>query len=541
MTRLASLIVGVLALPWPSPAAPEAAPRLVLLLAVDQLRPDRLETELPGGLGRLMREGRVYTDAVLDHAITATCPGHATMLTGRHPAAAGLPGNSFIDVEAGRTVYCVNDDAEDAAVIGGRGGRSPRNLRVTTLGDWLKGADPKSRVFSVSQKDRSAIALGGRGAEAAYWLHRGEWVGYTTSRYYLEELPDWVVQWNGIDPPTDGLLAELPETWSHSVESGPPPSRPDDFIGEDPERSRSSPHPLRDADLKRFADNAYRSPYADELTLDFATELVKREALGRGPATDLLALGLSATDSIGHAYGPYSHESWAALRQLDQGLARFLIFLQSRVGEGGLLVALTADHGVLPLPEWLEANGRSECPVPGGRAGLRGLLLGLNWQLHKSFTRVVALPREWTLHAGPMVGVSRPTAAENEVEVAEVIRVVREYLEKEPAIARVWTPDEIRASADPVARLWRNSLDPERSGDLQIELHPGCLVSSSDHGTGHGSPHLYDRRVPLIFWGPGIEPARVPGPAATVDIAPTLARQVGLTPPADLDGRALFD
>ena len=176
-----------------------AQPRLVLILAIDQLRPDRLGDEtLSGGLGRLVREGRVYTDAVLDHAFTETCAGHVSLVTGRHPGVSGVPGNRYPDLEQGRAIYCVADDAPDAVVFGGvpaEGGRSPRNLRVSTLGDWLKQVDPKAKVFTVSGKDRSAVALGGRGADAAYWFARTGKIGFTSSAYYVDALPDWVGAW----------------------------------------------------------------------------------------------------------------------------------------------------------------------------------------------------------------------------------------------------------------------------------------------------------------------------------------------------------
>jgi predicted AlkP superfamily pyrophosphatase or phosphodiesterase len=518
-------------------AAAESSPRLVLLISVDQLRRDRLDARLPGGLGRLAREGRVHLEGALDHALTETCAGHATMLTGRHPGAAGLPGNSFIDAKAGQSVYCVSDPAEDARVIGAEQGRSPRNLRVTTLGDWMKAARPETRVFSVSGKDRGAIALGGQHPDAAYWFNRKGALGFTTSRYYRESLPDWVAGFNS------GFVDDLPETWAHALDGAPPPPppRPDDYPGESSDYSRTTPHPLRDSDPKKFADNLYFSPYLDEITLKFATELVEKEKLGESGGADLLAVSLSASDAVGHLYGPNSHEARDALLRLDRALGEFLGFLEARLGEGKLLVALTSDHGVLPLPEWLEETGANRCPVVGSRVGMRRLGLGLSWELHRTFTPIVALPKEWVVFAGSQIGVSRRVASEQGVEVGAIVAAVERYLEAEPSVAQVWTAGELEQSDSEIARLYRNSRDPERSGDLLVQLEPACLISPFDHGTSHGSPYPYDRAVPILFWGDGIAPARVEGPAATVDIAPTLARHLGLEPPPDLDGRPLVD
>jgi predicted AlkP superfamily pyrophosphatase or phosphodiesterase len=524
-----------------APARGQETVRLVLVMVVDQLARERVGADLPGGLGRLVREGRVYTEAVLDHAMTETCPGHATVLTGRHPSHAGIPGNRFLDPEEGTSVYCVADSATAARVLGGERGRSPRNLRASTLGDWMKSADPASRVFSVSGKDRAAITLAGHSPDAAYWFHPVGEIGFTTSRYYLDRLPGWVRAFNGHDPPEDGFLSRIPSTWDHLADAGGSPQRPDDFSGESDQYRRTSGHPLRDEDLEEFAARLVASPFLDEASLDFATALVREEGLGRGSSPDLLAISFSAMDYVGHLYGPYSHESRDALRRLDLAMGRFLDFLERELGPGSILVVLTADHGVLPLPEWLEQTGGSRCPVKGGRVGVRRLGLRLMAKLHWEFSPLFSFPREWVTFAGFQLRVDRSLASRHGVAVEDVIAATRRILEAEPAIAKVWTPEQIERGEDEFARLYRNSFDPERSGDLVVQIAPTCLVSPFDEGTSHGTPYLYDRAIPLIFWGTGIEGGRVPGTARTVDIAPTLARRLGVAPPAALDGQPLFE
>ena len=514
------------------PAAAAQLPRLVLLLSIDQLRADRVDEGLPGGLGRIAREGLRFTNAWLEHAITETCPGHASMVTGRHPSGSGIPGNNFIDGEGGRPTYCVEDPGEDAVVFGAEHGRSPRHLRATSLGDWMKRARPETRVFSVSGKDRAAIMLGGRSADAAYWLVRSSEVGFTTSRYYVDERPPWVAAFNV------ALAAGLPQTWTHDVASGPAAERTDDFPGESPEYGRTSGHPLLHGDPERFAENLYVTPYLDQVTLRFATELVTSEGLGRGAGPDLLAISLSATDRVGHLYGPYSHESRDTLVRLDRELGRFLDFLDAELGGGSTLVVLTSDHGVLPLPEWLAREGKLACPEEDGRVGLRMLVLGLFWELHKELGGVFSWPRQWVTIAGSRIGVRRSATRRAGIPPENVLDVAESYLERVPAIARVWRVDELQSETGELARLYRNSFVPGRSGDLLIQLERNCLISPSDYGTGHGTVYAYDRRVPLIFWGPGIETGRRHGRVATVDIAPTLARSLGLEAPEDSDGRA---
>jgi predicted AlkP superfamily pyrophosphatase or phosphodiesterase len=531
-------------------AEPPAEERvaLVVVIAVDQLRRDRLDASLPGGLGRLVREGRVYTDAALDHATSETCPGHVTMLTGHYPGRAGVPGNRFIDRASGERIYCVEDRSPDAAVIGADGeprdGRSPRNLRVDTLGDWMKAARPKARVFAVSPKDRSAISLAGQRPDSAYWLDRSGRTGFTTSLYYAPELPAWVKGWNGGSPGA-GFLSSLPEQWLHADAAGEP--RPDVFPGESRQHGSASPHPLRARDAEEFIENVWSSPFLDLLTLRFARELVQREELGRRAQPDLLALSLSATDTVGHEYGPESLEARDALERLDAALGDFLDFLdrwldpEPHPGRGrtrSALVVLTADHGVLPLPEWLAATGRSECPIEGGRQGLVPLALRLHWKLHRELSPF-SWPCPW-VHIASQLTVNRELAEQRGVPVERVVSVAERFLEAEPAIREAWTQPEIRSRDDPMARLYRHSLDPERSGDLAIQVEPTCLIDYSGTGTTHGSPYLYDRAVPLLFSGPGVVPGRISGPAAPVDIAPTLARLIGVAIPPDLDGRDLF-
>ena len=533
----ASLAAFLTALPAPDARA-EASPRLVLLISVDQLRRDRLDPKLPGGLGRLAREGRVYIDAAIDHANSVTCSGDAAMATGHHPGPAGVPGNQYVDRESGRTFYCVEDD--DARVLGGSVGRSPRRLRVDALGDWMKAARAASRVFSVAGKDRIAIVFGGRRPDGVYWLSRREVFGFTTSRYYRDALPAWVERFNGSSPPQDGFLSRAPDTWTYLDPGALEELRPDDYPGESTTYGRTSPHPIRDDDLETFAEQFARTPFFDQATLEFALELVRQEGLGKDDAPDLLAIGLAATDLLGHLYGPRSREARDALLRLDADLAAFFDAVEEEVGAGRTLVALSADHGVLPLPEWLEETGQSECPVAGGRVDLRLLWAKLAWNLHREVGGLFSMPRQWVTFAGTQLTVSREAARERGVSIDEVAAATERYLESHDAIAEVWTLAELRESDSEIARLYLNSYDPERSGDLAVQIAPGCLVSPFDMGTSHGSPYAYDREVPIVFFGPGVPPGHVAGRALTVDIAPTLAALLGIEAPSDLDGRPLL-
>ena len=531
--------------PRPEIAEPSPPPRLVLVISVDQLRADRLDPRLPGGLGRLAREGRVFADAAHAHSDTETCPGHAVLLTGRHPGPAGVPANDWIDRASGRSRYCVEDDGPEGAVLGAPAsapgevptGRSPRLLRVDAFGDWLRAARPGARVFTVSGKDRSAIAMGGRRPDAAYWLDLGA-LGFTTSAWYRDALPDWVRAWHGEN---GAWLAQVPERWEHATGAPANGARPDPSAGEATLHSATSPHPVRDADLRRFVDRLRFTPFLDDLTLDFALTLFEEEGLGRDETVDLLAIGLSATDYVGHLYGPGSQEARDALLRLDAALGRFLEIVDARVGPGRTLVVLSADHGVLELPEWLSATGTGECPLPGGRGDGRAVLGAAAAALAKRFGAPPAPHTSWLLSSGYALTVNRAAAEARRIPPERIVAVAREALAAQPGVARVWTAAEIEGGGgpEPFATLYRHSFDPERSGDLVVQPVGTCLLSERPQGTTHGSPYLYDRAVPVVFAGPGVAPGVVRGQVAPVDIAPTLAQALGIPAPPALDGRPL--
>lgn len=516
---------------------PPKEPRLALLLVVDQLRADRLDPALPGGLGRLARDGRVFRDAVIDHAVTETCPGHVAASTGRQPGPVGVPGNVYIDRSTGQSIYCVDDPSPDARVIGVNAGRSPRAIEADALGDWLKAARPGARVFAVSAKDRAAITLGGQHPDAAYWLERRSPFGFTTSTWYRSGLPAWVQKFNGSG--AGGFVAGLPAHWEHATGRPPNGARPDEHQREIDRYERVSPHPLADADRELTLEQLSVTPYLDEVTLDFARALIEYEGLGQDDVPDLLAISLSAMDLVGHYYGPWSQESREALLHLDRVLGEFLRFVEARVGRGGVVIGLTSDHGVLPLPEWVEESGVGQCPVRGGRVDSRGLQAAIESSLEESFGRAGRPP--WVVLAGLHVGINRTRAAANGADPGLVVTRVKALLEAQPVVERVWTAAEIAGGEGPkpFAALYANSDHPERGGDLVIQSAEDCLVSAYPAGTSHGTPYLYDRAVPLLFFGPGVEPGTVRGKARTVDLAPTLAGMLGVPTPAELDGEPL--
>lgn len=507
-----------------------AKPSLVVVISVDQLRRDRLDETFKGGIGKLLT-GRQYLESQLDHGITNTCPGHVVLLTGSNPSTAGVPGNTFIDRDTYESRYCVDDPDPAYGVLDGKHNRSPRNIRVAALGDWLKADSPDSRVFSVGGKDRSTIAMGGQNPDGAYWYNRGTGK-FTTSGYYASQLPDYLTAFNGLTPEVDGHLAALPARWEHPASS----FRPDDYVGESKEFLRVSGHPLING--KDIYEQVYTSPYLDQQTLKLAELVIEEEQLGQRGATDILTIALSATDVVGHSYGPRSAEGVDALVKLDGWLGEFLADLEEKVGAENLLIALSADHGVAELPEYMTEKGENSCPDQG-RISVPRFVGALYWNIYREFTFPFTRPDRLVVFGGSSFTVNQEVAREVEVTPDEVIRWLDNYLSGLAIVEEAWTRTEILTGETDIARLLRNSLVEDRSGDVMVQLKADCIIRP-DGGTTHGSVYAYDRDVPMVFYGWNIAPGRISGSAQTVDMGPSLANHLSIPFPTDLDGRVLF-
>lgn len=526
-------------------AAPPPRPKLVVVIAVDQFAASlfaQYRSAFTGGLARMATEGIVFANGYQSHAATETCPGHSTILTGRHPAANGIIGNTWYDRDTGQTAYCVTDPA--GPVPGRPLPRGPANLKVPTLGEWMKAADPRSRVFAVSGKDRAAIMLAGHNPDGVFWWddERGfstyvpadstadarlaPVAAFNTALFarWKTAPPVWTVRDKRCaargGPQTFGNLA-----WTSAVPPAgwTPPAKGIGFAADD--------------DFKRW----FRaSPMFDAVTLDAATMLLDTQKLGRGPAPDLLAISLSATDYVGHRYGNGGAEMCDQLAQLDAMLGAFL----GRLGKLGVpvVVVLTADHGAADAAERAADRGAvaqridTEKMMGEVNAAVRAKL-GLAYApLTGDGEQINIVP----------FGEVDEAAARTRIEAAAI-----EVLRARPEVFAVYTQREALAAMPPAAKpvdeltileRFAESTDAVRSGDLLVALRPGASFGiperPGDTVAGHGSPWNYDRRVPILFWWPGATGFEQPLPVETVDIAPTLAALLGVVPPP-VDGRCL--
>ncbi|MBI4179594.1 alkaline phosphatase family protein, partial [bacterium] len=348
-----------------------ASPRLVVVISVDQMRADYLDRFAPaltGGLKFLSEKSVRYKNAHHRHALTQTAPGHLTILSGRHPGPAGVPANEFYDPTQRRIIYCV-EDTQAVQLNGARPGMSFRRVDATTIGDWLKDASPKSQVYSVAGKDRSAILMGGRRPDGVYWYDRDSG-DFMTSDYYADTFPVFIQAFNAAKWP-DRFYGQAwtriePETLYERL------AGPDDHPGEaawGEEEAPVFPHWLKTASGLpdgEFYRAFYQTPFIDEYVLELAREIIRQNKLGRDRHVDLLAISLSATDPIGHGFGPNSHEVMDSILRIDRHLGRFLDFLEKEISLKETLIVLTSDHGVLPLIEWLSNRN-----ISAERAGRR--------------------------------------------------------------------------------------------------------------------------------------------------------------------------
>ena len=531
-----TLLVLALILPLGavSEALPETPmPKLVLVVSVDQLRRDRVNASFPGGIGQMVREGRAFLDANLDHGITSTCPGHAAVLSGRAPGPAGIPNNTYIDHTTMQATYCVEDTDAAYSVLGGQGIRSPRALQASTLGDWMKAANPSVRVFAVGGKDRAVITMAGHRADGVFWYDKQQG-RFTTSGYYAATLPDYIQAFNGRDALKDGFLQDLAETWTHDAGH----YRQDDYVGESEQFGRSSGHPLGMGDAASIFTQVFKSPVVDTKSVALAKLIAEAENLGGGHQTDLLILALSATDTVGHLYGPRSAEAEDTLKNVDRELGALIAYLEKKLGKENLLLVLTADHGVAELPEFMAEKTSLACPQPY-RLTYKSFAKSIAWRVYWRYTRPFDKPTELIKFDASGIVLNRQYLKDKGLDFHTVLAELDDVITAFDRVEAVWRPDEIKHGTSETARLLRNSFTEGKSADLLIQFQRDCILMASKSGTTHGSVYDYDRNIPVIFYGWGVQAGQIKGEAHSVDIAPTLAQHLNIKMPAELDGKPL--
>jgi hypothetical protein len=486
----------------PAQAAVPPRPKLVLAIVVDQFRYDyltRFRGDYHAGFDLLLTKGAVFTNARYEHFPTVTAVGHSTFLSGATPSLSGIVGNEWYDRETGKTVTSVSD--ETVQPLGGGEGASPRRMLVSTVGDELKIARAASKVVGISLKDRAAILPAGHMANGAYWfdVHSGNFV---SSTFYFPDLPGWVKDYNA--------------------------SRPADRYREAHWLSRALP-----ADVSKLYAALEVSPFGNELVESFAERAIQAEQLGQRDATDVLAISFSANDYVGHAQGPDSPEVREMSIQTDVVFGKLFHFLDSTVGMGNVLVVMTGDHGVAPLPE-VEVQRK----MPGGRMPPGTVQKTVQAALTEKYGE-----GKWLLTASenPLY-FNLDLIRQKNLDRAQVERAAADAARAIPHVFRVYTRELLAsgvAMEDQVGRRVMNGFYGPRSADVYVLLEPYWLSQAG--GTTHSTTFSYDAHVPVIFMGPGIRPGRFYQQIAVNDIAPTLATYLDVETPSGSVGRCLAE
>ncbi len=536
------------------PPATDGRPRLLVLVVFDQLRgdyPARWQNEFgEGGFRRLQNEGAWYTECHYPFAGTLTAAGHAAVLTGCSPDKHGIVGNDWYDRAAGGPVYCVasprhtrvppappyeGKDKEKKLAVSRV---SPDTLKAQPFADALKDATGgKARVVALSFKDRSAILPGGRKPDACYWLDTdtGEFI---TSTYYRESPHPWVEAFNRRRPADRWFgkdWTRLRSDLDYEKLSGR-----DDVAGEGTgvKQGRTFPHPM-DGGLKApgaaYYQALYTSPFGNELLLDLAKEAIDAEGLGRGEATDLLCVSFTSNDPVGHVWGPDSQEVLDTTLRSDLTLKGLLDHLDVTVGKDRYLLALTADHGVCPLPEVARAQGKDAGRIPP-------TLLGRDTEafLEKTFGDGSGTKRRWVdVVSNGWVFLNQKLLRDRSLEPAKVEQALADWLKTQPGILTTYPCSRLVAGLpkdDVIGQRVLRSFYPDRCGDVAVVTKPYYLPGSEfATGTTHGSPHSYDTHVPLMVYGPGVRPGVRKEMVSPASVAAIFARAAGIGPPADAD------
>ena len=515
-----SLILGLLLCLALSTAgyssAYNARPKLVVIIVIDQFRGDYLERYRDqwgeGGFRLLLEHGADFTDCNYNYANTRTAPGHATLLTGAYSNGHGIMANEWWDAQKKATVAAADDDQTKLVGIpGGAPGASPHNLLADTLGDELKLATQgKSRVFGIALKDRASVLSAGFAADGAYWIDRatGVWI---TSTYYRSELPKWAQDFNSNKRAEKYLNQEWKDSNGNVLRTTKPV----------------------DGKADNFYDLVGSTPLANDYEFEFARELTTYEKLGNGPATDLLIISLSAIDILGHKVGPDSPEMQAMVLATDRQLAGFFEFLGHQIGLANIWIALSADHGIAPLPRVAAGLRLPAVNIPADK---------MRAQVNSGLSARLSHPAEYVKQFDYPVAWLNPEAfAAVKVNEQDAERYVGDAL-KQAGLRSYYTRSQLERGDAPNTELglkYLHSYSP-LAGWYVLGVPPPFAIGFVG-GTDHASPYNYDTHVPLAFYGLPFQAGTYRTHAEPVDLVATLASLLGINVPTHSIGRVLTE
>jgi predicted AlkP superfamily pyrophosphatase or phosphodiesterase len=520
-------------------------PKLVVMLVVDQMRGDYVDKFLgqwTGGLKRLVEQGAWFRDAAYPYAATETCVGHATISTGAFPATHGMISNEWWDRDLQKMVTCTADSSVKNVGYGGasvKGGDSAAKMLVPAFADELKfQTGGGTRVVTFSLKARAAITMGGRLGNAVTWFDAATGAWTTSSAYPVAAFVEEYAKAHPVSSDFGKTWGPMLPASAYLYDATATGVVPPAGLG------AAFPHPLRGKSDSTGPDPVFyyqwqTSPYADTYLTRIAETAVDKLELGARAGTDFLGVSYSSVDYVGHAFGPRSWEIQDVLARLDQDLAELFAHLDKRVGRGNYLVAFSADHGVVPIPEDMQKTGMD--------AGW------LNVESVKERVEKSLEPFNYAKPAVAEIGASdvyfTPGTYDKLKNDPAALRAVLDAIQSVPGVAHVYRAEELEdrpATRSPIRTAEADNFFKARSGDLLIVPKPYWPWDFStpgrprQYGTTHGTPYHYDQRVPVLLLGYGIQPGEYHGTITPADIAPTLAALCGITL-APRDGRVLAE
>ena len=505
-------------------AALPKRPPFVVAIVVDQLSAWVAQSrwpELPsdGGFARLRREGTWVKTLRYPYAVTDTAPGHTSLHTGKLPAESGIFGNE-VPAPNGQRVSILRDESVRPVAWDGvrtTAGSSPSRLRVETVADRLRAANPKALVVSVSVKDRGAILPAGKHPTYALWFD-SSLDSFVTSTAFATSYPAWA---QGIGDRKSIVAArakpwELTDAaWVKAHAAGP-----DDQPGEGDLEGLGTTFPH----VAKTAAGFRALPAGDATIVRLGLAAIAAEYEATQPT--LLLLSMSASDVIGHVFGPDSWEAWDHIRKLDATLAALFDALDARAG-APVTVLLSADHGNISMPEISPEKAGVKCPGdPFERPCTTGTRLGPNALRDEliAATKAALGGGHWVGGlADPYVFLTPEARALPEARRALLDKTIRATLGKHAAVADVLdarmlatrcpevlahahgSPDRARLGEDVLTLVCR-SWSPD-AGDYYVLPRPGSFFDGElviGKGTSHGTPYTYDRTVSMLVRAPGL-------------------------------------
>ncbi|SMD00363.1 alkaline phosphatase PafA [Pedobacter africanus] len=512
-------------------------PKLIVGMVIDQMRWDYLyryaNRYSSGGFKRLVNEGFSAENTFIPYTPTYTACGHASIYTGSVPAINGIIGNDWYDPQLKRNVYCAEDTSVTSVgstTVAGK--MSPKNMLVTTITDELRLATNfKSKVIGISLKDRGSILPAGHSANAAYWFdaQTGDWI---SSTYYMTQLPGWIQDYNK-QKHADQFYAN---NWNtlYPIDSYSQ-STADDKIYERKTRGEQTPtfpHPLKLYIGKNY-EIIKSTPYGNTMTLDLARHAVAAEKLGQNNTTDFLAVSCSATDYVGHQYGPNSIEAEDTYLRLDKDLEAFFNYLDETLGKGNYLFFLSADHGAAHVPGFMKEN-----KLPGGLFDDAPVVKNLN----QIFNEKYKIKKAIVTAMNNQILFDHDEISKSKADFEEMKAFTIDYLKKQPGIMNAVDLNKLSGTTLPeqIKKSITNGYNARRSGDIYYILLSNYF-DGTNTGTTHGSWNPYDSHIPCVFMGWKVKPGKTNKTHYMTDISATLAAMLHIQMPSGCVGEPITE